>query len=89
MYMVMFALHPRNLNNLNWLSFAKFVLNDVELTFTCDDQKPVDRNVLRTLFERQLKDQFIQSWFSNANNSSRGEFYFEFKKEFRIMFVKT
>jgi hypothetical protein len=31
-----------------------------------------------------LQDQFIQSWFSDMNKSSRGQFYSLFKNEFKL-----
>ena len=71
MYKVMFALHPRNPINFKWILFSKSVLNAVGFLLGMI-KKTTDRNVLKTIVERQLKDQFIQSWFSNANNSSRG-----------------
>jgi hypothetical protein len=35
-------------------------------------------------FKRILQDQFIQSWFSDMNKSSRGQFYGLFKIEFKL-----
>ena len=31
-----------------------------------------------------LKDQFIQSWYSNKLNSSKGQFYSSFKTKFKL-----
>ena len=35
-------------------------------------------------FKRNLQDQFIQSWFSDRNKSSRGQFYVLLKNEFKL-----
>jgi hypothetical protein len=39
---------------------------------------------IKLQFKRILQDQFIQSWFSVMNKSSRGQFYGLFKNEFKL-----
>jgi hypothetical protein len=39
---------------------------------------------IKLQFKRILQDQFIQSWFSDMNKSSRGQFYGLFKIEFKL-----
>jgi hypothetical protein len=39
---------------------------------------------IKLQFKRNLQDQFIQSWVSDMNNSSRGQFYGMFKNEFKL-----
>ena len=39
---------------------------------------------IKLQFKRILQDQFIQSWFSDMNKSSRGQFYGMFKNEFKL-----
>jgi hypothetical protein len=36
------------------------------------------------LLQQRLQDQYIQKWFSDINNSSRGEYYSKFKTEFKL-----
>ena len=38
----------------------------------------------KNLLTQQLRDQFLQSWFSDMTKSSRGGFYSSFKKEFEL-----
>ena len=45
---------------------------------------PMERNVLKNWISSKLNDQFIQKWFSQMNNSSRGLFYSEYKRGFGI-----
>ena len=39
---------------------------------------------IKLQFKRILQDQFIHLWFSDMNKSSRGQFYFMFKNEFKL-----
>ena len=50
------------------------------------DSKELDssRQCIKLQFKHILQDQFIQSWFSDMNNSSRGQFYGLFKNEFKL-----
>jgi hypothetical protein len=36
----------------------------------------------KNMVKRILRDQFIQKWHSDINNSSRGQFYSGFKNDF-------
>jgi hypothetical protein len=38
----------------------------------------------KLFLKQQLQDQFIQKWFSDVMNSSRGEFYSIFKKKIEL-----
>jgi hypothetical protein len=39
---------------------------------------------LQVTIKHRLQDQYIQKWFSDINNSSRGEYYSKFKTEFKL-----
>ena len=39
---------------------------------------------IKLQFKRILQNQFIHSWFSDMNKSSRGQFYCLFKNEFKL-----
>ena len=84
MYKIMLNLHSHHPSKFKWISNVKSILDEVGLSFIWRDQIPMDRKILKSLISRQLKDQFIQRWFSEMNNSSRGAFYSEFKTEFRL-----
>ena len=44
----------------------------------------VNFNFVKMNIKQRLQDQFIQRWFTDMNNSSRGEYYSNFKHEFRL-----
>ena len=44
----------------------------------------MSKELLKTILKQKLVDQFIQHWFSQINNASRGEFYGIFKNEFNL-----
>ena len=58
-------------------------MNDCGLSFKWNDQVSIDKFLLKTTIRQKLSDQFIQHWFSQINNTSRGEFYSLFKNEFQ------
>jgi hypothetical protein len=41
---------------------------------------------LKFIVKQNLTDQYIQNWFNQIENSSRGEFYGIFKNEFNLEF---
>jgi putative lipoic acid-binding regulatory protein len=41
-------------------------------------------NFFKVTIKQRLQDQYIQKWFSDINNSSRGEYYSKFKTEFKL-----
>jgi hypothetical protein len=44
-------------------------------------QQNININFLKTTVKQRLQDQFIQQWFSDIDNASRGELYSHLKKE--------
>ena len=84
MYRLMLKLHDVQPQKFKWISFVKYILDDCGLSFIWNDQIPMIRVLLKSLVRQKLNDQFIQVWFSQINNSSRGEFYSLFKKEFQL-----
>jgi hypothetical protein len=84
LYKLMFKLHDQNPSHFKWISYVKSIFDDTGLSFIWNDQIPMERNVLKNLISSKLNDQFIQKWFSQTNNSSRGLFYSEYKRGFGI-----
>ena len=82
MYKVMLNLHSLNPTKFKWISKVKSILDSCGLSFIWENQISMDRKVLKNMILRQLNDQFIQTWFSQMNNSSRGKFYAEYKNQF-------
>jgi hypothetical protein len=42
------------------------------------------KDLLKSIVKQKLFDQFIQTWFSQMNNSTRAEFYGSIKNEFKL-----
>ena len=84
MYQVMLKLHSENPSKFKWVSYVKSVFDDCGLSFIWEDQIPIEKNTLKTLISTQLNDQFIQLWFSQMNDSSRGMFYSKYKINFGL-----
>jgi hypothetical protein len=45
---------------------------------------PVHSVQLKFIVKQNLTDQYIQNWFNQIENSSKGEFYGIFKNEFNL-----
>ena len=84
MYKIMFTLSINDQSKFKWIEYIKSICDECGLSFIWQDQIPFDRKLLKKTFLQILKDQFIQKWISQMNNSSRGEFYSEYKKEFGL-----
>ena len=59
-------------------------MDDCGLKLMWNDQVPIDKCLLKTTIRQKLSDQFLQHWFSQINNTSRGEFYSLFRNEFQL-----
>ena len=79
MYRVMLKLHSRYPTKFKWISYVKSIFDDCGLSFIWDDQLTIEKKTLKVVISAQLEGQFIQHWFSQMNNSSRGIFYSQFK----------
>ena len=84
MYKLMLRFHVTNPTKFKWISYTKSIMNDCGLSFMWNDQVSIDKYLLKTTIRQKLNDQFIQHWFSQINNTSRGEFYSLFKNEFQL-----
>ena len=80
----MFKLHQGNATHFKWITYVKSIFDECGLSFIWNDQIPMSKELLKTILKQKLVDQFIQHWFSQINNASRGEFYGIFKNEFNL-----
>ena len=46
--------------------------------------EPTTASATKFFVKQNLTDQYIQNWFNQIENSSRGEFYGIFKNEFKL-----
>ena len=84
MYKLMLRLHENNPTKLKRISYTKSIMDECSLSFMWNDQVTIDTFLLKTTIRQKLSDQFIQHWFSQINNTSRGQFYSLFKNEFQL-----
>ena len=84
MYKLMLKLHENNTTKFKWISYKKSIMDDCGLSCMWNDQVPIDKFLLKTTIRQKLSDQFLQHWFSQINNTSRGEFYSLFRNEFQL-----
>ena len=62
----------------------KSIFDETGFSHIWDGQKYLDPEFLKVTIKQRLQDQYIQKWFSDINNSSRGEYYSKFKTEFKL-----
>ena len=75
-------MHNRELCNSKWLECIKSILNETGLAYVWESQSVLNKTDIKYYIKQNLKDQFIQKWFSDIDNSSRGQFYSLFKNSF-------
>ena len=75
LYKLIFNLHDDDYD-CRWISHIRSVFDITGLGYIFTNQ------ILKPLLFERLRDQFIQVWFSDIENSSRGQFYAIFKTEF-------
>lgn len=76
-YRLLYSLKSNGIQSFNWLNCIESIFNDVGLSYIFENQIGfIDVKYITQI----LHDQFIQKWFSDIENSSRGEFYSLFKK---------
>ena len=68
--------------NFKWISYLKSIFDNTGLSHILIQQYPVDLKQLKIAVKQKLTDEFIQDWFNQIENSSRGEFCGFFKEEF-------
>ena len=81
LYRLMLKLKNQDQYNFIWIAFTESILSNTGLRYAFINHTGFcDKNHLNQI----LSDQFIRSWFSYLSNSSRGQFYGLFKKQFGL-----
>jgi hypothetical protein len=62
-----------------WLNFIKSIFEKTGLNYLWNQQQPVHSVQQKCIAKQNLTNQYIQNWFNQIENSSRGEFYGIFK----------
>jgi hypothetical protein len=79
---LLLSLKKNGVQTFKWLNHAESIFNDTGLGYIFHSQDSSDYTRIKLLLNQTLKDQFIQRWTSEMINSSRGQFYSNFKTDF-------
>ena len=81
-YRLLLSLNNNGVQTFTWLNHYESIFNDSGLDYIFHSQESSDYTRIKLLLNQTLKDQFIQRWTSEMINSSRGQFYSNFKTDF-------
>ena len=56
------------------MNYTKSIFDKTGLSNIWDGQKYINPDFFKVTIKQRLQDQYIQKWFSDINNSSRGEY---------------
>lgn len=79
---LLYSLYANGNRSLKWISFVKSIFDNIGMSEIWDNVNFYTLNALKDIVKQRLQDQFIQKWFSDTDNSSRGKYYSNFKTEF-------
>jgi hypothetical protein len=83
-YSLLFKLFISDNRDIPWMNYIKSIFDETGFSNIWDGQKYINPEFLKVTIKQRLQDQYIQKWFSDINNSSRGEYYSKFKTEFKL-----
>jgi hypothetical protein len=82
LYQLLLTLHSNGSNKFKCINYVKSILDDTGFSNIWNSKNNINITFLKTTVKQRLQVQFIQKWFSDIDNASRGEFYSHLKKEF-------
>ena len=82
LYRLMLQIHQSGNHDFKWISFVMSIFDNTGLSYIFANQLNINIHSLKPILKECLHDHFIQQWFTDVENSSRGEFYSIFKFEF-------
>jgi hypothetical protein len=80
-YRLLLSLKDNGVQTFKWLNHVESIFNDSGLGYIFHNQDSSDYTRIKLLLNQIPKDQFLQRWTSQMINSSRGQFYSNFKTE--------
>ena len=84
LYRLMLSLHNSGVHEFKWIKSIQNIFNNTGLRYIFSFQGGIPFISYKLFLKQQLQDQFIQKWFSDVMNSSRGKLYSIFKKELEL-----
>ena len=83
MYKYLFKQYSDDSVNNPWLQCIQTIFNSCGLSYVWQNQgQNVNAKMISCIIRQNLQDQFIQQWYSDVNNSSKGQVYRIFKRSF-------
>ena len=78
------ALNLQNNTNhsFKWINYITSIFNETGFSYVFDNKLQMPDSFYKGVLKQRLIDQFIQKWFTDIANSSRGQYYSIFKTEF-------
>lgn len=83
LYKLMFNLYENGNNSFKWINYVKSIFDETGNSEIWRVQGNVNLIFFKFNVKQILHDQFIQKWFSDIDNSSRGSFI----QNLRLSFV--
>ena len=84
LYRLMLSLHNSGVHEFKRIKSIQNIFNNTGLHYIFSFQGGIPFISYKLFLKQQLQDQFIQMWFSDVMNSSRGKCYSIFKKELEL-----
>ena len=94
LYRLILQIHQSGNHVFKWISFVMSIFDNTGLSYIFfANQLNNNIHLLKSILKERLNDHFIQQWFTDVENSSRGEFYlifeFGFEKYLSKLSVKN
>ena len=83
-YKLAYDLFTNNLLNFSWMQHMKILFDEMGLSYIWNSQLALSPIEIKTTLKQRLIDQFLQKWYSDMNNSSRGKLYMNLKGDFKM-----
>ena len=84
LYQLLLNMHNLGECNSKWILFVKSILDNAGLSYVWNNHIVLSKMDIKMYVKQILQDQFIQKWYSDIENSSRGQFYMMFKRDFGL-----
>jgi hypothetical protein len=82
--LLLFKLFIRGNRDIPWMDYTTSIFDETGLSNIWDGQKYINPDLLEVTIKQRLQDQYIQKWFSDIKNSSKGEYYSKCKTELKL-----
>ena len=79
LYRLMLQIHQSENHDFKWISVVMSIFDNTGLSYIFSNQLNINIHLLKPALKERVHDHFIQQWFTDIENSSRGELYSIFK----------